>query len=108
MADIKAQTNTYVGTNTNNAQNSLMLATAICETLNERGLNKVDLRLDEFTKEGREVGAIIFKVIVEESHVDTQAMTLTIRKKLSNLNQYHAAQAHQHHSHGTYSVEDGT
>ena len=65
-----------------------MLAVAIRETLTERARNKVDLRSDEFTTGGTEVGTLLFKVVVEESYVDTQATTMAIRQQLSVLDKY--------------------
>ena len=87
LKDIRAHSQTYVGTSTRNAQNSLMMAIAIRESLTAEGRNKIDLRSDEFTN-NVEIGPLLFKIVVEESHVDTHATTMSIRRKLSALDDY--------------------
>ena len=50
--------------------------------------DKVRLWSDQFILNGRESGILLLKVIIRESHLDTNATTNSIRTQLSNLDEY--------------------
>ena len=52
------------------------------------GKDKVRLWLDQFILNGRESGILLLKIIIRESHLDTNATTNSIRTQLSNLGEY--------------------
>ena len=54
----------------------------------QAGKDKVRLWSDQFILNGRESGILLLKVIIRESHLDTNATTNSIRTQLSNLDEY--------------------
>ena len=57
-------------------------------SLTQAGKDKVRLWSDQFILNGRESGILLLKVIIRESHLDTNATTNLIRTQLSNLDEY--------------------
>ena len=57
-------------------------------SLTQAGKDKVCLWSDQFILNGRESGILLLKVIIRESHLDTNATTNSIRTQLSNLDEY--------------------
>ena len=49
---------------------------------------KVRLWSDQLILNGRESGILLLKIIIRESHLDTNATTNSIRTQLSNLDEY--------------------
>ena len=57
-------------------------------SLTQDGKDKVRLMSDQFILNGRESGILLLKIIIRESHLDTNATTNSIRTQLSNLDEY--------------------
>ena len=57
-------------------------------SLTQAGKDKVWLWSDQFILNGRESGILLLKIIIRESHLDTNATTNSIRTQLSNLDEY--------------------
>ena len=57
-------------------------------SLTQAGKDKVRLWSDQFILNGRESGILLLKIIIRESHLDTNATTNSIRTQLSNLDEY--------------------
>ena len=57
-------------------------------SLTQAGKDKVHLWSDQFILYGRESGILLLKVIIRESHLNTNATTNSIRTQLSNLDEY--------------------
>lgn len=65
-----------------------MMAIAIRESLSEQERNKIDLQATEFTEKKIEIGPLLFKIIIGEPYVDTQATMMAICQKLCDLDKY--------------------
>ena len=57
-------------------------------SLTQAGKDKVRLWSDQFILNGRESGILLLKIIIQESHLNTNATTNSIRTQLSNLDEY--------------------
>ena len=57
-------------------------------SLTQAGKYKVRLWSDQFILNGQESGILLLKIIIRESHLDTNATTNSIRTQLSNLDEY--------------------
>ena len=57
-------------------------------SLTQAGKDEVCLWSDQFILIGREPGILLLKVIIRESHLDTNATMNSIRTQLSNLDEY--------------------
>jgi len=82
---LQANARIYADTPTRVAQDSMMLFTALHDSLSKIGRDKVTLYSDEYTIDGIEVGILFLKIIVRESHIDTNATTSTIRPTSTRL-----------------------
>ena len=88
MDQIKKLAYIYSGTKTRAAQDSAQLYYSLINSLSENGIAKVMICSEEFTLEGIPSGPLLLKVIIRESHIDTNATTRHIREKLSSLDGY--------------------
>ena len=88
MEQVKRLSYIYLGTKTRAAQDSAQLYYCLINSLSENGIAKVMICSDEFTLEGIPSGTLLLKVIIRESHIDTNATTIHIREKLSSLDGY--------------------
>ena len=84
---VKEHAETYVNTNTRNAQDSFMLYNCIMNTLTNEAQKQVRNRglVTSFYLQGRGSGALLLKVVIMVSHVDTRATVTAVRTKLSSL-----------------------
>ena len=57
-------------------------------SLSEEGLSKVTVWEDQYFINGIESGALLVKVIIRESDIDTNATIRNVRNKLSSLEKY--------------------
>ena len=83
----------YVFTQTRAAQDNAMLYKCLMSSLTKAAKQKVIVNENEYTIENnegekRKSGVLLLKVIVRESHIDTNATTSQIRLKLSSLDEY--------------------
>ena len=78
----------YIGNPVRAAQDTTMLYYAIINSLSLSARSKVMIWRDQFTVQGRRSGVALLKVLIRESHLDTNATTTSIRIKLSSLDDY--------------------
>jgi len=88
MEKVKAQVATYHGLETRAAQDDRMLYTCIMESLSKEAKDKILLLKDEYFIQHSPSGAFLLKVVIKESHVDTNATLRHIRAGLSSLDTY--------------------
>jgi hypothetical protein len=69
---------TYYNQQTQAAQDSMMLYTCVMNSLSGTGRNKITGFRNQYTVNSTPVGILLLKVIVCESHMDTNAMTTYI------------------------------
>ena len=79
---------TYIHGISKAAQDMAHLHLCLMNSLTQAGKDKVRLWSDQFILNGRESGILLLKVIIRESHLDTNATTNSIRTQLSNLDEY--------------------
>ena len=85
LKEVFEHSNTYSKTHTYQAQNSVVLAEAIQESLTEEGSNKIDLIKHSYIEDNIAMGTVLFRIIIQESHVDTATSTFPIRQKLAQV-----------------------
>jgi hypothetical protein len=73
---------TYVHQHNRAAQDSVQLYTCLMNSLSTEGRNKVNLYRKEFISQEVGVGVLLLKVIIRESHVDTQSTKSHLREQL--------------------------
>jgi len=76
---------TYVSTQSRVAQDSIQMYRCLFASLTIEAQNRIAVWSDDYTVNGIKSGALFLKVIVRESHADTNATTRKIRGKLMNL-----------------------
>ena len=69
-------------------QDTAHLHLCLMNSLTQAGKDKVRLWSDQVILNGRESGILLLKVIIRESHLDTNATMNSIRTQLSNLDEY--------------------
>ena len=93
MEEISAFERTYLGRELRTAQDSYMLYMCLLNSLTKEAKMKIQIWESEYIIEndqGTKVpsGNLLLKVIIRESHLDTNATTQSIQTKLSNLDRY--------------------
>lgn len=88
MTDLRAWENTYITTNTRAAQDTSMLYHCLMNSLTQAGKDKIMLWKSEFMIGRVRSGVLLFKLIVRESHIDSNATASTIRRQMANLPSY--------------------
>jgi hypothetical protein len=79
---------TYISQTVRPAQDSYMMFKCLMNSVSKEGKNKILIWKDQYTINGLPSGNLLLKIIIRESHLDTQATTASIRKKLSDLDTY--------------------
>ena len=79
---------TYIHGISRAAQDTAHLHLCLMNSLTQAGKDKVRLWSDQFILNGRESGILLLKIIIRESHLDTNVTTNSIRTQLSNLDEY--------------------
>ena len=85
---IRAFEETYISTQCRAAQDANMLYMCIMNSLSKEGKTKIQVWRDQYTVNGFKSGNLLLKIVIRESHLDTNATTSMIRLKLSNLDDY--------------------
>ena len=93
MEQITRFEKSYLGLQTRAAQDSYMLYKCLISSLSKEARMKIETWEEDYlirNNEGTIVpsGNLLLKVIIRESHIDTNATTQSIRMKLSNLDEY--------------------
>lgn len=79
---------TYIGNESRAAQDTHNLYKSLMNSLSQEGKSKVSIWKEQHIINGCQSGVALFKVIVRESHLDTNATVTTIRTQLSSLDVY--------------------
>ena len=79
---------TYIHSVSRVAQDTVHLHLCLMNSLTQAGRDKVYLWSDRFILNGRDSGILLLKVIIRESHLDTNTTTNSIRTQWSNLDEY--------------------
>ena len=79
---------TYIHNNTRAAQDSRMLYECIMNSLTKEAKNMITIWEDDFFIGVLPSGNLLFKVVLRESHIDTNATVSTIIARLSSLDVY--------------------
>ena len=88
LDQVKANAQQYHGYATRAAQDDRMLYNCIMVSLTKEAKDKVLLLSEEYHITGSPSGALLLKVVIRESHVDTNATIRHIRAGLSSLDTY--------------------
>ena len=87
LEHLRAWEGTYLHGMSRAAQDTAHLHLCLMNSLTQAG-KEVWLWSDQFILNGRESGILLLKIIIRESHLDTNATTNSIRTQLSNLDEY--------------------
>ena len=79
---------TYIDKRNRQAQDTRMLYECIMNTLTKDAKNMITIWEDDFFVGNLPSGNLLFKVVLRESHIDTNATISTILTRLSSLDQY--------------------
>ena len=95
MELLNTQCKQFIGAESRRAQDDTQLFQCLFNSLTEAGRQKVlvwkkDFIISEPTQDiaNQPCGSLLLKVIIRESHIDTNATTTAIRNKMSNLDDY--------------------
>ena len=88
LEQVRAHAETYVNAAVRAAQDSFQLYMCLMKTLTKEAQAKIMLHASEYTINGNVSGTCLLKIIIRESHIDTNATTSFIRDRLSKLDEY--------------------
>ncbi len=88
LATIRAYETTYLQTSTRPAQDTIMLFKCLMNSISKEAKNKILIWRNQYSINGYSSGNLLLKIIIRESHLDTNATTSSIRTKLSRLDSY--------------------
>ena len=88
LENIKKFEETYIGNHCRSAQDTYNLYSCLMKSISEEGKAKVLIWEAEYTVGTKVSGCLLLKVIIRESHLDSNATTSSIRGKLSSLDEY--------------------
>ena len=86
--DVRDFEETYIGSETREAQDNNMLYHAIMRSLSKEAKNKILLKKKEYTTDEGPSANLLIKILVRECHLDTNATVSTIRQNLTELDHY--------------------
>jgi hypothetical protein len=88
LAEIRAFEELYIDQPIRPAQDNWMMYQSLMNSISKEGKDKITIWKSQYTIGQRTSGNLLLKIIVRESHLDTNATTASIRKKLSSLDVY--------------------
>ena len=88
MAQVRRHAERYIGENCRAAQNSHMLYVCLHNSLTKEARDKMILNAAEYTVNGQFSGALFLRVLIRDSHLDTNATSHIIRERLSSLDRH--------------------
>jgi hypothetical protein len=88
LEEIRTHEEAYIATPTRKAQDSNMLYHCLMNSLSVTAKESILMWEDEFNVNGKQSGVLLYKVIVRESHIDSNATSTSIRTQMSNLSTY--------------------
>ena len=86
--ELLAWERTYINTPTPNSQDTGMLYECLMNSLSDKGRAKINIWKHQFFVHGLPSGVLLLKVIVRESHIDSNATASLIRTQLARLDSY--------------------
>ena len=78
----------YIGESVRPAQDTAQLYRCLMASLSKEGKKKILIWESQYTINGMGSGNLLLKIIVRESHLDTNATSASIRTKLTDLDRY--------------------
>lgn len=88
LETLKQWEETYIRTPTRMAQDTHMLYNCIMNSLSPEGKDKVELWRDDFHIGNLPSGVLLLKVLVRESHIDSNATATSIRTQMAKLDEH--------------------
>jgi hypothetical protein len=88
IAKIRAYEKMYLGNQVRAAQDAYMLFKCLMNSISRTSKDKITIWKDQYIVDGKSSGNLLLKIIIRESHLDTNATTSTIRTKLASLDIY--------------------
>ena len=88
MTRIRAFEETYIDRPCRSAQDSYMLFKCVWNSLSKTGKNKVQIWEHQYKVGPYYSGNLILKVVIRESHLDSNATSTSIRESLASLDTY--------------------
>ena len=88
LEEIRRFDETYMDQPIRPAQDSYMMYKCLMNSISREGKNKILIWKKQYTVGALSSGNLLLKIIIRESHLDTNATTASIRKKLSSLDDY--------------------
>ena len=85
LSQVRAHAETYVNNQNRAAQDSMQLYMCLMNSMSQEADNMVSLYSSQYTIGDQVSGTCLLKVVIRESHIDTNATTRTLRDKLSSL-----------------------
>ena len=85
LEDVITHARSYINQHSRVAQDNNILFEALWKSLKQTAKDKVVIWQDEYTINGRKSAAVVLKIIIRESDVDTQATASFIRSQLADL-----------------------
>jgi hypothetical protein len=86
IAQVRAHAATYVDTETRVAQDSYQLYLCIMATLTKEAKSRIVLQKESYYVNRVPSGTLLFRLVIQESSIDTNATTRFLREQLSSLN----------------------
>ena len=78
----------YIDSETRKAQDNDILFNCLMESISESARNKIVIWEEDYTVRGEYSGPLLLKVIIRESHLDTNATTSAVQTQLTKLHEY--------------------
>lgn len=91
IQQVRDHVQTYLANQSRAAQESMQLYMCLKASLTKEGEAMIMLQADSFTVNNVQSGVLLLKVIINESYIDTNATTRTIRDNLAALDSYMVA-----------------
>lgn len=88
LAQVTAWETTFINTESRNSQNTKILYELIKNSLSVQGFQRVQVWKDQYTIGEHMSGGCFLKIVIRESHLDTNATISTLRLNLCNLDAY--------------------
>jgi len=85
---IRAWEELYLDRSVRAAQDAYMMHKCLMNSISKTGKDKITIWREQYTVKGMSSGNLLLKIIIRESHLDTNATTSTIRTKLASLDEY--------------------
>ena len=88
LESIRAFEESYIDQSVRPAQDTAQLYRCLMASISKEGKRKILIWEDQYTINGLGSGTLLLKIIVRESHLDTNATSASIRTKLTDLDRY--------------------